>query len=256
MRLSFFPIVTVLLILSLTSGCEKDPYDDDQYGNTCLVTKFRTPDQGSVTFDYDQHDFLSSFTQKSSTMPPILMTVTYNNNIAFADYYADGQRLGSTEATLDSLGYIMQVQSEDSTGNNLGTWTLSYDTEHHLTHLHFYDFANQKEVDIQIDWQDGNAVRFHTPNGTIDCQYDNGVRSSLHLGSGNVALLSQLSIPNIAFCFSKDLLKTYDTQGVEIGEPIYVEYDFDSHDKVRKLFFSSSSGAIKGQTEVSYFCYD
>jgi hypothetical protein len=43
--------------------------------------------------------------------------------------------------------------------------------------------------------------------------------------------------------------------GVILGQPIHFTYDFDSDDKVRKIFSSSSGGVNpQGQTIVEYEC--
>lgn len=258
MQLQQLPYFLVLSALLLFTGCKKeDDYDDNQYGNTCLVEKFRiVTNNMTTTFEYYPDDFISSVTMQAPSMPTMRMQVTYNNQTAFADFYMGDKKVGSTEAPLDSLGYILSTTNVDSNGTDLGTEQYTYDADHNLTHVGGFYFFDQSNQSVDIEWENGNPVRFHTNQGVVRCAYRSEPASSIYLGRGNVTLLAQRACANIATCYSRYLIKTYDLDGVELnGQSMHAEYDFDSDNKVRKIFWSSTSSGNKGETQVSYFCY-
>ena len=249
-------VLSVILLAFAFSSCRKDKYNDGEYGAYCYLKKLSVSSASSVTtFDYDQDGMISSVMMTSTGNYTALMRVTYNNNIAFSDFYMNGFRLGASEAVLDSSGNMLSTTDTDSAGQSLGDETYVYDANHQLIEIAGYDFFKQKYDTLHIQYTQGNPTQFTTSTYNVKCNYYTGQKSSFKLGKGNVALQAQKAIENIASMFSSELLKTFDIEGALHGQPMNLSYDFDSQGKVRKIFWSTTSSNNFGTTTVDYDCY-
>lgn len=261
-RLNQTLLAVFLLILTISSCKKEEKYDDDQYGH-CFVKRLAVtpgsiasgPAVSTTSFEYGQDDMVTAVNLSLTGGPSCRMTVTYNNNIAFADFYINGQRIGWSESPLDSFGNMISTSNTDSSGNSMGDETYVYNAEHQITDIAGYDFPTQTNLSLHIEYSNGNPTMFHTMAGDIRCEYNTGQKSSLILGRGNVALQAQKQCENIALAFSNDLLKTYDVNGVQAGQAMHVTYDFDRDGKVRKMYWSTTSSNNFGTTDVQYDCY-
>ena len=263
MKKSIWQLLTVCFLLLSIASCEKEKYDDDQYGDHCYVRKLAitpgsiasAPAFSTTTFEYGPDDMISAVEMNITGAPLCRMVVTYNNHTAFADFYINGERIGWSESPLDTFGNMISTINTDSSGNSMGDETYVYNSDHQITDITGYDFPTQTNLSLHIDYSNGNPVKFHTSGGDIRCDYNIGQKSSLKLGKGNVVLQAQKQCENIALAFTTDLLKTYDIDGVQAGQAMHATYDFDSDGKVRKLYWSTTSSNNFGTTDVQYDCY-
>ena len=247
--------LSALLVL-VFSSCQKEKYSDSEYGSYCYVSKFSISPQSAVTtFDYGQDGMISSVNMNSPGNFSAQMTVTYNNNTAFSDFRMNGTLIGWSEAPLDSSGNMLSTINTDSSGQSLGDETYVYNADHQLIEIAGYDFFNHKYDTLHIQYTQGNPTTFSSSSYHVRCNYNTNQKSSFRLGKGNVALQAQKAIQNIAMLFSTDLLKTFDLDGSQNGQPMNLSYDFDSDGKVRKIFWSTTSSNSFGTTTVDYDCY-
>lgn len=248
--------IGISLLVSISS-CDKPKYDDDQYGNYCYVVKMAIKNGPVTSFAYDQDDQVYQVTTVGGGFPEFKMEVTYNNNMAFAEFYANNQYLGHTEAVLDSNYNVLSTANFDSTGADMGQETYIYNAYQELMQISGYEFFNNTSGTCNIEWNDGNPVRFTTSNGDVLlCQYNIGQKSSIRLGKGNVALLAQRAAPNIAMCFSRDLLRNFETSGSWGSQLTRLTYDLDDAGKAREIYWDGPAGSNTGTTEVQYECYE
>lgn len=260
MKGSYILAIPMLIILSIITSCDKFPFDDDQYGDVCNVVEFKQNmefdnSEGILTIEYDQTDMITEMNYTLTNFPQQKMTVTYNNNTVFADYYLDGKFWGSAEAPVDLNGNIQSCIWYDSLGATLSEQFFYYDENEHLVEINGINQFTNSSASLDIEWTGNNATRFTRTDGpTMTCTYNIGLTSSCKMGKGNTALLFQPVDANIAISFSEDLLKSMTTEG--FGEPIYFEYELDDHDKVRIVYWSTESSGIYGSTEISYECHD
>jgi len=252
MRLSL-PLAA-LLTLFLT-GCDEEKYDDDQYGDHCLVQQVSVSSGGlTTTLEYDQYDRVISMTPSGQGQNG-RMEVTYNNDMAFFDFFVDNSPTYTAEATLNTNGNMVQVEVYDVTGMNAGDLQLTYNSEHQITSISGQDPHTGTNGTSVITWAGGNPVRFTTPDGLVECDFYTGERSSLNLGVGNVALLFQPFIANLAMMYSTDFIKTFDKNSVMGGGAVHFTYDKDSDDKVREMYWSTTSSGVFGTTVFNYECH-
>jgi hypothetical protein len=246
----------VVAVLLSFHACSDDPWDDDQYGDVCHVVKIDIPDVQTTTIYYDQHDQIYEMSMTGIYIPSIKMLVTYNNSDAFIDFYLNNTFTGSAEAGLDQNGNILNCIWYDSLGNELGEEEFKYNEFGNLIQVDRINIMTNTPETFYIEWSDGNAIEFTRTNGpTIKCRYFTGMTSSISLGFGNIALLIQEVDGNIAMGYSKDLLQTYDTEGIMLGEPISVEYELDSDDKARVVYWNIPSLNISDTTYIEYECH-
>lgn len=250
-RLSLILIPTLLL---LSIGCDDDKYNDDQYGDHCLVSKVEVDNASTTTISYDQYDRVLTMSFSMPQQPSGLMEVTYNNGMAFIDYY-NGQQLTQTaEVDLNAAGDMTHVVFSDTDGSETGDLTFVYNNEGNLINISGQEPVMGVNGSVTIQWTGGNPVRFIGTESTIDCEYFGGQRSSFYLGMGNVALLYQPLAANIAMMYSTDLLKTFDSHSA-MGQTLEIVYDKDSDDKVREIYYSTTSGDAFGTSFITYECH-
>jgi hypothetical protein len=250
--LPFLPLSFLLFF----SACEEQPYDDDQYGTNCLVVKIEIQNMMERTIVYDQYNRIIEITTDGNSMVSERMTLTYNNNIAFADFYRGGQLLCSVEAPLNAAGNVTEATAIDTAGNEIAYETFTYNADNNIITIAGRNAILDVEDTLTVVWSGSNATGFQRAIGAdISCNYYTGKEHSFNMGVGNAWLLYLQMDADIAQNYSKDLLKTYDESGVVTGQPINFTYDFDSDGKVRKIMYSSAgNGNMQGTTEVSYEC--
>lgn len=238
------------------SSCEEDlPYDDDQYGSNCMVVRSEISDFFVRTIDYDQLDRVIEVSTNGNGMEPERMTVTYNNNIAFADFFRGGQLLFSIEAPLNEAGNVIESTATDAAGTEVAYQSFTYNPSDQIVSIAGRNAILNTEDSLVVVWTNDNATRFKrqvVPD--VICDYYSGKESTFNVGLGNVILLYMQVDGDIAQIYSKELLKTYDLNGVIVGQPIHFTYDLDSDDKVRKIFSSLSSGNPQQSTTIDYEC--
>ncbi len=248
------PLLFAVLAILLFTGCDEDKYDDDQYGDHCLVLQTSGP-EGSGTFaEYDQYDRIISFSTTNQGQN-VRMEVTYNNGMAYADYYISNELRGTAEATLNANGDLVDAVGFDLQGVEMGTLQFEYNEDHTLSSMTGQNLIEGLEATASIAWVNGNAVSFTGPNGTVVCDYYTGERSSLNYGHGNVLLLLQPEFGNVATVYSRDLLKTFDKNSVILPQAIHFSYEKDSDDKVREAYYSTTSSGDFGTTRFTYECH-
>ena len=250
-------LITLLPFVILTTlfSCEEDPYNDEQYGNHCYISKMETTDGQTTTFSYDQDDMINSIKTTGGNMPNTEVKFTYNNDMAFADFFLDGTLIGQSEATIDPNGDVITILFKDSTGSQMGEYTYNYDSNHRVILIEGYDFVNSEPRAMNIEWTNGNATRFSTDNFIHKCAYKTGKKTSLRIGKGNVFIQAQMADANIGFFLSQDVMESYDASS-DLGFILYMSYDFDSDGKVRKMYWSTESTNNFWTTNIDYECYD
>lgn len=247
--------VLLSIIVFLTQSCEKDEYDDDQYGTTCFIGSLSINNGPTTTFEYDQYDMISSISTTGEGMPNSKVDFTYNNNISFADFYMDNQPLGHSEATLDSFNNVISIQYTWASGEEAGEVNYSYNADHKPVSVSAYDFSLAKVETMNIEWKDGNATRFVSGFNDHQCEYNKGQKSTLKIGKGNVFLQAQFVDANIGLFLSEDQMVTYNSKS-QFGDTMNLTYDVDSDGKIRKIFWSTTSTNDFGTTEVEYDCHN
>jgi hypothetical protein len=249
---SFLPLAA-LLILFLT-GCDEDKYDDDQYGDHCLIVQVSSS-QGNGTFaEYDQYDRIISFSTNNQEQN-IRMEVTYNNGMAFADLYISNELRATAEAMLNANGDLVDAVGFDPQGTEMGSLQFTYNADHTISSITGQNLVEGVEATTSITWTNGNPVSFTSPNGPVVCDYYEGERSSLNYGHGNVLLLLQPVVGNVATVYANDLLKTFDKNSVMTPQAVHFSYDKDSDDKVREAYFSTTSSGDFGSSQFTYECH-
>ncbi len=250
-------LIPVLLpiIFFLAQSCEKDEYDDDQYGTTCFIGRASINNGPTTTFEYDQYDMISSISTFGGGIPNSKVDFTYNNNLAFADFYMDNQLLGHSIATLDNFSNVVSIQYTYASGEDAGELNYSYNSDHRPVSVSVFDFSLAKVETMNIEWKDGNATRFVSGFMDRHCEYKKGVKSTLRIGKGNVFLQAQFADANIAMFLSEDQMITYNAKS-HSGEALNVTYDVDSDGKIRKIFWSTTSTNEFGTTEIEYDCHN
>ena len=236
------------------TACDEEKYDDDQYGDHCLVHKVQVEDGLTTTITYDQEDRIITMTFNRPGLGIGRMEVTYNNDMAFIDYHTNDELIQTAEATLNEQGNMVNVEFNDLQNLIMGNLSFTYDSEGKVIAVVGVDPATGINGSLTIQWSGGNPVRFTSTDGTIDCEYFTGERSSFNLGVGNIALLYEPLMANFAMMFSSDLLKTFDKQSA-FGPALHIIYDKDSDDKVREIYYSTTTGEANGKSLVSYECH-
>jgi len=243
-------------IFLLTGSCDDDgEYDDGQYGTSCFVSSMSIKDGPTTTFEYDQYGMITSVSTSGGGMYNSQVNFTYNNNLAFADFYMDGQLIGQSEATLDTNSNVVSVLYTDASGAEAAELHYEYNAGQKLVSVSYYDFTLAKIDSMDIEWTNGNATRFITNLTDHRCNYRTGEKSSLRIGRGNVFLQAQFADANIGMFLSEDQMETYDS-GSQTGEAMNLTYDIDSDDKIRKIYWSTTSTNVFGTTDVEYECYN
>lgn len=243
-------------------SCDEIPFDDDQYGDICNVISIKGESTSpsvtpmTTTVEYDQNDWITEFERSMENSISSKMVVTYNNNMAFADFYVNSQYFGSAEAVLDEDGNLLNCIYSDPVNTGIAELNFYYDSNNQLIKVEGTDYLSGLSGTWLIEWDNGNPTKITDANNiTIKIQYFAGLKSSFKWGKGNVALLMN-GISDIHI-YSEDLMQVYDVDGISpLGEPIYLEYEFDSDDKVREMYYSSKSNGIFGTNFIDYECYD
>ncbi|MBW6492294.1 MAG: hypothetical protein K0B15_14005 [Lentimicrobium sp.] len=245
----------ICLTLLLTGGCEEDEYNDGQYGPTCFIGSLSIDKGPTTTFEYDQYDMITSVRTTMNGISNSEVNFIYKTNMAFADFYVDGQLVGQSEATLDSFGNIVSVQYSDNSGRDLGDLQYNYNCDHQPVSVSFYNFALNRVETLTIEWYEGNAIRFTSGNTNHRCTFIKNKKSTLKVGKGNVFLQAQFFDANIGMFLSKDQMETYNADSHE-GEALQLRYDTDSDWKIRKIYWSATSAKNFGTTTVEYNCHN
>jgi YD repeat-containing protein len=249
----YLPLIA--LLSTLFAGCDEDKYDDDQYGDHCLVHKIEVVDGPTTTITYDQFDRVISMNFLMPGQNSGRMEVVYNNGMAFFDYFISNELKQTAEATLNQRGDLLDVIIYDEFGIEAGGLNFVYNSDNRAVNLSGQDPITGVNGSVGISWVNGNPATFtSSPGGTIQCEYFVGQRSSLNLGVGNAALLFEPFVANFALMYSTDLIKNFDKTSV-LGQTMHFEYDKDSDDKVREMYWSTTSSGIFGTTRVSYECH-
>jgi hypothetical protein len=248
----------IALMPTLFTACDEDKYDDDQYGDHCLVSRVEVSLgatlMSTTTIDYDQYDRVIAMDISTSGQNSGRMEVVYNNGMAFFDYYTGNELKQTAEATLNQRGDIVAVVIYNEAGTEVGGLDFVYNSLNQAVSLSGQDPITGVNGSVGITWANGNPVTFSSPEGPLQCEYFVGQRSSFNLGVGNAALLFQPFVANFAMMYSTDLIKYFDKTSIQ-GETTHFEYDKDSDDKVREIYWSSTSSGIFGTTRVSYECH-
>jgi YD repeat-containing protein len=250
----FWPVIA--LMSALFTACDEDKYDDDQYGDHCLVSRVEvslgSAPMSTTTIDYDQYDRVIAMTMTGQNSGR--MEVVYNNGMAFFDYFSGDQLMQTAEATLNQRGDLLDVTIYNEVGTEVGGLNFVYNSDNRAVNLSGQDPITGVNGSVGISWANGNPVTFSSPEGPLQCEYFVGQRSSFNLGVGNAALLFQPFVANFALMYSTDLIKYFNKTSI-LGETMHFEYDKDSDDKVREMYWSSTSSGIFGTTRVSYECH-
>lgn len=262
MRMIFSCRLIWVAIFAFIVSCDEIPFDDDQYGDICNVISIKGESTSpsvtpiTTTIAYDQYDWITDFERSMENSISSKMVVTYNDNMAFADFYINNQYFGSAEAVLNEYGNLLNCIYSDSLNTDIAELNFFYDSNNQLIKVEGTDYLNGVSGTWLIEWTNGNPTRITDASGvSIKIQYFAGLKSSFKWGKGNVALLIN-GIGDIHI-YSEDLMQVYDVDGISpLGEPIYLEYEFDSDDKVREIYYSSKSNGIFGTNFIDYECYD
>jgi len=247
-------ILFALLLSFFFMGCDEDKYDDDQYGDHCLVQDVSGTNGGSTTtMEYDQYDRIISMNSTLQNQS-MRMEISYNNDIAFADYFVDNQLANTSEATLDAQGNLTDVLMFDAQGVEVGELHFIYNADHHITNMSGYDVTTHMNNTTTVTWINDNPVSFTSPNGNVVCEYYVGEKSSINYGVGNTILLFQPFIGNVAMLYSADLIKVFDKNNV-MSEANSFTYEKDSDDKVREMYVRIASVSSTFTTIYNYQCH-
>lgn len=249
-----FKLFTIAVLLFLAQSCSK--YDDNQYGK-CYVKKVTNipgsdptlKGQTIYSFEYDQHDMLTSV---SISNPNIngKMNVIYNNEYAFMDFFVNNHKTASAECKLNSEGYIQSL-TVDTNNTTLVDATIEYIPNNLLKHIKSLFPFDDMVVDYNVSYEGLDPVLITQENLKIKCKYTS-IKSSLKLGKGNIGFMAGGDLPTF---YAEHLLKSWIIESPDFTVEFNFTYDFDSDDKVRKIYYSTVKGDQFGTMLIEYDCY-
>lgn len=240
----------LLLLLSLSilfvlPGCDSN---DDTGPTNCKISKVSFVGWDySILYSYDSDDRLIKKTELKDG-DTLISTFTYNGNaVVFNGYDKNGVLTTIKNATLNSIGNMIDVTETDTSGNIAMTIHLSYNSDNNLNEA--IESENGNIDTMTFNWVSGNLTVFTHNNSTTNHDYYEGTVSSLKYGKGNVALLNGDITVYVAPFLSRDFLKTINS-GV-LNQTNY-SYEYDEWGRASKIIITSSSG---GNTDnIEYDC--